>query len=142
MKQSLLDTDIFSEILKNRNPQVAAEAQRYRTVFGRFTISTITVMEIVKGFHKARQFARRDLFLSSLPLENVLDFDTTAAEIAGQIYADLERTGQTIGRADPMVAALAMTHNLSLVTANIEHFERIGVLGYSLDLANWRITTP
>ncbi|MBX9787421.1 MAG: hypothetical protein K2Y37_00770 [Pirellulales bacterium] len=80
MKQSLLDTDIFSEILKNRNPQVAAEARKYRAQFGRLTISTITVMEIVKGFHKARQLKRRDLFLRSLPLEVVLDFDTSAGQ--------------------------------------------------------------
>lgn len=138
MKQSLLDADIFSETLKNRNPQVAAVAQSYRAVFGRLTVSTITVMEIVKGFHKAQQVDRRDLFLTSLQLEEVLHFDTPAAEVAGRIYADLERTGQTIGRADPMIAAIALNHGLVLVTANSEHFQRIQKLGYRLELANWR----
>ncbi len=138
MKQSLLDTDIFSEILKNRNPRVAVAAQSYRAEFGRLSISTITVMEIVKGFQKAQQPDRRDLFLKSLPLEEVLLFDTPAAEVAGRIYADLERTGQTIGRADPMIAAIALNHSLVLITANMEHFERIRSLGYPLELENWR----
>ena len=141
MKQSLLDTDMFSEILKNRNPRVAAAAQSYRAVFGRLTVSTITVMEIVKGFQKAQQLDRRDLFLKSLPLEEVLLFDIPAAEVAGRIYADLERTGQTIGRADPMIAAIALNHGLVLVTANSEHFERIQNLGYPLELENWRSAT-
>ncbi|MGD9645266.1 MAG: PIN domain-containing protein [Pirellulales bacterium] len=138
MKRSLLDTDIFSEVLKSRNSQVVGKAKSYRADFGCLTITTITVMEIVKGFQKSGQYARRDLFLRSLPLEEVLAFDTAAAEIAGRMYADLERNGQTIGRADPMIAAVAVQHGLTLVTANTAHFERIQQAGYPLDLDNWR----
>lgn len=138
MKRSLLDTDIFSEILKNRNPQVAQAAERYRTAFGRLTLSAITVMEIVKGLHKAKQTDRLAVFLRTLPSEEVLLFDVPAAELAGQIYADLERTGQSIGRADPMIAGIALHHGLVLVTANTDHFRRIAELGYPLQLENWR----
>jgi predicted nucleic acid-binding protein len=53
--------------------------------------------------------------------------------------ADLERTGQPIGRADPMIAALALRHDLTLVTGNIAHYQRIQALGYNLSLDNWRI---
>lgn len=141
MKRSLLDTDIFSEILKNRNPQVAEAARRYRTAFGRLTLSAITVMEIVKGFRKANQTERLNVFLRNLPLEEVLLFDVPAAELTGQIYADLERTGQSIGRADPMIAGIALHHGLVLVTANTDHFRRIADLGYSLELENWREPT-
>ena len=138
MKRSLLDTDIFSEILKNRNPQVAQAAERYRAAFGRLTLSAITVMEIVKGLHKANQADRLTAFLRNLSLEEVLLFDVPAAELTGQIYADLERTGQSIGRADPMIAEIALHHGLILVTANTDHFRRIADLGYPLELENWR----
>ena len=36
MHKALLDTDIFSEVLKGINPAVAARASAYQTVFGHF----------------------------------------------------------------------------------------------------------
>jgi len=65
-------------------------------------------------------------------------FDRSCAETAGKIYADLERTGQPIGRADPMIAAIAIQHNLTLVSGNTDHYQRIQNLGYSLKIENWR----
>ena len=64
--------------------------------------------------------------------------DLRSAELAGRIYADLERAGQPIGRADPMIAAIALRHDLTLVTGNLSHYERIQKLGYNLELDNWR----
>jgi tRNA(fMet)-specific endonuclease VapC len=142
MKRTLLDTDILSEVLKNRNASVSEAAMRYRTAFGRLTLSSITVMEIVKGFHKTGQTGRLNLFLENLSLEEVLVFDIPAAELGGRIFADLERNGQPIGRADPMIAAIAINHGFVLATANIEHFKRIQALGYALELTNWRDDVP
>jgi tRNA(fMet)-specific endonuclease VapC len=52
MDKALVDTDIFSEILKGIDQNVVAKATAYLALFGRYTISTITVMEIVKAFTK------------------------------------------------------------------------------------------
>jgi tRNA(fMet)-specific endonuclease VapC len=142
MNKAILDTDILSEVLKNRNPQVAIAADKYRAVFGRLTFSSISVMEVVKGLHKANQTKRLELFLQSLALEEVLLFGSVAAEIAGRIAADLERSGQTIGRADPMIAGIAINQGLVLVTANTDHFQRIRDLGYQLEIENWRDAQP
>jgi predicted nucleic acid-binding protein len=49
-----------------------------------------------------------------------------------------DRTGQTIGMADPIIAAVALDHGLELVTGNIAHYQRIQNLGYPLTLINWR----
>ena len=46
MNRVLLDTDIFSEIFKQRDPTVAARAVAYQAARGSFTISVITAMEI------------------------------------------------------------------------------------------------
>jgi tRNA(fMet)-specific endonuclease VapC len=137
--KALLDTDIFSEILKGKDPQVVATAINYRALFGRYTISVVTVLEIVKGFHKVSREDRVQQFLGGLPTAEVLSLDLHSAELAGRIYADLERVGQPIGRADPMIAAIALQHDLVLVTGNLSHFQRIPVLGYSLKLDNWRV---
>jgi tRNA(fMet)-specific endonuclease VapC len=136
--KSLLDTDIFSEILKGINPNVIAKAAAYRSVFGQYTISVITVMEIVKGFHKLQREDRIQQFLAGLTTVELLSLDAQSAELAGRIYTDLERSGQPIGRADPIIAAIALRHGLVLATGNLSHYQRIQNLGYALRLENWR----
>jgi tRNA(fMet)-specific endonuclease VapC len=138
MDRALLDTDILSEILKGIDRTVVAQALAYRVTWGRYTTSTITVLEIVKGLHKAGREDEIQRFLDGLSSVELLTLDLRSAELAGRIYADLERTGQTIGRADPMIAAVALEHNLTLVTGNVAHYGRIQSLGYDLRLANWR----
>src|SRR5207237_7671229 len=76
--------------------------------------------------------------LTHVGSEEVLGFDQPAAELAGRIWGDLERTGQPIGLADPVIAAIALTHSLELVTGNTSHYQRIQQLGYPLTLVNWR----
>jgi tRNA(fMet)-specific endonuclease VapC len=138
MDRALLDTDIFSEILKGIDPHVVANATAYRALFGRYTITVITVMEVVKGLHKLRREERIQHFLAGLSTEEVLTLDERSSELAGRIYADLERTGQPIGRADPMIAAITIQDGLTLVTGNLAHYRRIQALGYGLKLDNWR----
>jgi len=139
MPKSLLDTDIFSEILKGVDQVVAQRAMAYRAAVGHYTLSVITVMEIIKGLHKVGREERIQQFLQGLARLELLVLDAPSAELAGRIYADLERTGQPIGRADPMVAAIALQHNLTLVTGNTAHYERIRALGYALEIENWRV---
>ena len=138
MDKALIDTDIFSEILKGIDSHVVAQAVAYRAILGRYTISTITVLEVVKGLHKIQREDRIEQFLDGLVTVDVLTLDVQSAELAGRIYADLERTGQTIGRADPIIAAIALRHGLTLVTGNQSHYQRIQNLGYQLYLDNWR----
>lgn len=82
---------------------------------------------------------RRLTFLNTVAQEQVIVFDQPAAELAGRISGDLDRIGQIIGLADPMIAAVALHHGLELVTGNTAHFQRIQQLGYPLVLANWRV---
>lgn len=138
MRRALLDTDILSEVLKGRNADVRHCAEAYGAQYGRLLTSTITVLEIVKGLHKAGKAEQLDSFLRTVPTLEVLALDQDAAILAGRIYAYLERKGIPIGRADPMIAAIALTAGCQLVTGNTEHFSRIRLLGYDLDLADWR----
>ncbi len=138
MDKSLLDTDIFSEILKGIDFHVVAQATAYRAIFGRYTISTITVLEIIKGLHKMEREDRIEQFLDGLVTVDILTLDMQSAELAGRIYADLERIGQPIGRADPIIASIALRYGLTLITGNQAHYQRIRDLGYKLQLDNWR----
>lgn len=139
LNKALLDTDIFSEITKGINPTVAAHARAYRQTFGCYTISAVTFMESVRGYQKKQASKQLQSFLAAIVSEEVIPFDQTNAELAGIIGGELERTGRPIGLADTMIAAIAITHGLELVTGNTAHFQRVQQLGYPLTLANWRV---
>jgi tRNA(fMet)-specific endonuclease VapC len=95
------------EILRGVNATIAAHALAYRQAYGRLTLSVITVMEMVKGLQKVQRPQKIAALLTHVGSEEVLEFGQSAAETAGRIWGDLERTGQPIGLADPMIAALA-----------------------------------
>lgn len=139
VEKSLLDTDILSEIIKRVNPRIIFKANSYLSQFNKYTISAITVMEIVEGWQKRKQEKRLQQFLTILASQEILSFDLTEAVLAGKIYADLETTGKRIGYPDCMIAAIAISHNLTLVTGNLFHYQRIQDLNYSLRLDNWRL---
>ncbi len=138
MNKSLLDTDTLSGINKAQDRQLFVTADRYLATFGSFTFSSVTVMEVVRGYFLAARMERLASFLDSLVDHEVLAFTTATADLAGRIDADLLRSGLPIGRADPMIAATALEHDLVLVTGNTKHFERIQSLGYPLRLDDWR----
>ena len=139
MNKALIDTDIFSEMTKGVDQTVAANAKAYRIAFGRYTISAVTFMEVIRGYQKKQASRQLQAFLAGITSEEVIPFDQADAELAGKIAGELQRVGRPVGVADPMIAATAIKHGLELVTGNTTHFQRVQQLGYSLTLVNWRI---
>lgn len=97
MNKCLIDTDIFSEILKGKNQEIVRNAQNYRGLHGHYTLSVITVLEVVKGFQRLSREEQLQQVLSNLSLEEIVPVDIECSILAGRIYGDLERTGQPIG---------------------------------------------
>jgi tRNA(fMet)-specific endonuclease VapC len=62
-----------------------------------------------------------------------LPFDDVCVTAYGRIRAALEQVGRPIGPNDLMIAAIAVTHGLTLVTHNTREFERV----VGLSLADW-----
>ncbi|MBL8950099.1 MAG: type II toxin-antitoxin system VapC family toxin [Myxococcaceae bacterium] len=62
-----------------------------------------------------------------------LPFDDSSAATYGRVSADLRRAGREIGVADTMIAAIALEHDLTVVTRNVRHFSRIK----GLKVARW-----
>jgi tRNA(fMet)-specific endonuclease VapC len=138
VNKALLDTDIYSEIIKAVDPVVTRNAIAYRQAEGVLTLSAVTVMEIIRGFERKQSPRQLQDFLTAIASEEVLTFDQPAAELAGKIAGGLERIGRPIGVSDPMIAAIALTHGLELVTGNTTHFQYVQQLGYPLTIVNWR----
>ena len=131
----LLDTDVIGNLLR-RTPSTTL-VRRLASVAPEDQVTTsITVGELVYGAHRVPERApdlleRIDGVLGAdLP---VLPFDDHAARRYGELRADLERLGTPIGDADLRIAAIALTHELIVVTANTRHFERVP----GLDIENW-----
>jgi predicted nucleic acid-binding protein len=138
MDKALLDTDILSEVLKGRHPQVVARAEAYLVHHSALTISVVSVMEVVSGLQRMERWEQLERFLQALGELEVLPLERESAVLAGRIDGDLWRVGQRIGRADPMVAAQAIIHGLVLVSGNMRHYARVVELGYPLRVENWR----
>jgi tRNA(fMet)-specific endonuclease VapC len=141
MSRALVDTDILSEILKNRDPAVTREAASYLATHGELTVSVISVVEIAYGLHRAGRTKQLEAFEATLRATcNVLAFDTEMALLAARMEAELEKVGSIIDAPDVMIAAAAMRAGLPVVTGNTTHFEAIRRLGYALAIENWRRT--
>jgi len=63
----------------------------------------------------------------------ILGVGEREAVTAGDILAFLDRRGQPLSLPDVLIAATALEAGLTLVTANVRHFERIP----QLKVENW-----
>jgi tRNA(fMet)-specific endonuclease VapC len=69
-------------------------------------------------------------FLS--PLE-ILPYDEIAASIYGEIRLQLEKDGEPIDPLDLLIAAQALSRNITLITSNEKEFRRVN----NLKVENW-----
>jgi tRNA(fMet)-specific endonuclease VapC len=84
------------------------------------------VAELYFGAFKSPQPAKNFALLATfLPVFLSLPFGDLAAKVYGQIRADLEARGTPIGPNDLMIAAIALSNDLTLVTHNIAEFGRV-----------------
>lgn len=133
MKPSLLDTDILSEFLRG-NPKIIAKVDEPLKEYGFISLSIITYYEILNGllYKDARkQMARFEEFVE---LNKVIPLTLRMAKTAAAIQADLRKRGTEIGHTDTLIAGIAMTSELQLVTNNTDHFKRIK----GLEITNWK----
>jgi tRNA(fMet)-specific endonuclease VapC len=92
-------------------------------------IAAITASELLVGVHRARtesQRARREAFVEAvLARIPVVAFDLLCARAHARIASSLATSGSMIGAHDLLIAATAVAHGLTLVTSNVEEFQRV-----------------
>jgi len=132
MKPALVDTDILSEFLRGTEI-VVDNAKKYLENYDSINFSIITYYEILNGllYKDARKQLKR--FSDFAELNKILPLTLSATRQAAEIYANLRKKGQPIGHTDCLIAGIALTNNLQLVTNNIDHFKRIK----GLEIVNW-----
>lgn len=130
----LLDTNILSEIIRKRpNPYVLSQL-RAKSSHELFT-SCICIMELRFGSRLRGDFKEfwGKLEKSIISKVKVIPISEKEATIAGDILAEMKKTGQIIGIEDVLIAASALANQCRMVTANVRHFSRIK----GLVVENW-----
>jgi tRNA(fMet)-specific endonuclease VapC len=128
----LLDTDICIYLIRRRPPEVLHRFEEYEV--GDIGVSSITVAELYFGARKSRHATQNTRALEQflLPLE-IVEFGFEAAVAYGDVRATLEKQGTPIGPLDTLIAALAISLGVTLVTNNSREFARVP----DLELDNW-----
>ncbi len=127
MVRYLLDTNTCIQFLTGRSTTVVEHFKKTKP-------SSIALCSVV------RSELSFGAWNSSKPLENFSNqmyfcnqftsypFDDACAEKYGEIRAVLKKEGRIIGPYDLQIAAIALTHNLTLVTHNTKEFSRVAHL--------------
>ena len=118
----LLDTNIVVAFLNGDNSIL----KRIKDEIDRIALSSLVVAELDYGA-KASQRAKENLekLYRFLDVVQVVPFDIECAKICGSIKSKLRNIGKPTGEVDVLIAATAMAHKATLVTANKKHFENI-----------------
>jgi len=128
----LLDTNICIYIIKKKPESVIRKFNRLKT--GSIAISAITLSELYYGIAKSSKPDENMIALIEFisPLE-VVDFTNNDALIYGKIRSSLERKGSPIGSMDLLIASIAVSQDLVLVTNNVKEFSKVE----DLRIENW-----
>lgn len=129
----LLDTNILSYALKPQYGSLQARLQD-TLLANQVAISAVTRAEMRAGQRRLDpQDKRRALIDKAIATIATLDWTVRAADIYGEVHSLLYKAGQPIGVLDTQIAAHALAENLTLVTHNTRHFEKVP----GLKLEDW-----
>lgn len=129
----LLDTNVLSEMLRAQpHPGVAAwmAAQPVSSLY----VSAVSQAEMLLGAQVLPAGKRRQQLQQALHAifyedfaGRVLPFDSAAASDYAVVATARRRAGAPISQFDAQIAAIAVTHRLSVVTRNVPDFKGCGV---------------
>ena len=132
MTRYLLDTCVWSDIIRRRSPQLLTRFAALKTeqVF----LSPVVLGELLLGYYKGDQTPTRKRVIDTLVASTTrLIVDEDVAHQYARLRAELEKAGTPIGRNDTWIAAEALQHKLTVVTDNMSEFKRVK----GLKLENW-----
>ncbi|MDE0481255.1 MAG: type II toxin-antitoxin system VapC family toxin [Candidatus Poribacteria bacterium] len=129
----VLDTNVVSELMRDSPQQTVLAwfgAQPASSLF----VTTVTEAEILTGIallpygrrrHGLSEAAGR--VFATLFAERILVFDSDAANIYAEIYAQRQTIGRPISQSDCQIAAIARSREAAIATRNVTDFEDVEV---------------
>ena len=128
-----LDTDTVS-VAYSAAPPLALVRRLARTPATEQCTTAITIGELAYG--AARRGGRRltELVEEVVRQTHVIQaFDLRAGRRYGELRAELERDGRRLEEPDLRIASICLARDLTLVTGNVRHFDRVP----GLRVENW-----
>jgi tRNA(fMet)-specific endonuclease VapC len=130
----LLDTNTCVRHLNRRSPAIIEKLASLPP--DEIAVCSVVKAELFYGAQKSEQpirtFHLQQEFLNQFVS---LAFDDRAADIFAQIRAKLEAAGTPIGPYDMQIAAIALVHNLIVITHNVREFGRV----VGLQIEDWEV---
>jgi tRNA(fMet)-specific endonuclease VapC len=130
-----LDTNVCIDLIRGTSVSVRRRFKEVLTEGSVLCVSSVVLHELWYGVAKSgqreRNTERLQTFLSG-PFE-ILDWDDADARAAGEVRAQVEQDGYTIGAYDSLIAAQAVRRGIPVVTANTKEFKRVD----GLDWEDW-----
>ncbi|MDG6909273.1 MAG: type II toxin-antitoxin system VapC family toxin [Nitrososphaerota archaeon] len=116
----VLDTDVLVSDLRGKTSML-------RDLEGKGPVTTvINAFELFHGAYKSKE-SSTNLSATRGLLESlrVVGLSVKAAERAGEVLADGQKSGHTIEIRDLLIGCIAREEGLSLLTYNTKHFRKI-----------------
>jgi tRNA(fMet)-specific endonuclease VapC len=130
MARYMLDTDTVSLAIRGQG-KVGDQLLSHRP--SGICVSAITVAELEYGVAARRSAKLKRSVAAFLGGIEVVPFDQAAASRFAQIAVVLSRQGAPIGNFDTLIAAHALSLQVTVVTNNVKHFGRVP----GLKIENW-----
>ncbi len=134
MPLSLLDTDIASEVLRQKDPTVRQKANAYLRLYREFAFSAFTRYEILRGLKEKKAARQLQRFMAFCRRSLVFAISDDILNRTADLWATAYRAGHPRNDADLIIAATALEHGRALVTGNTTHFSWIP----GLVVEDWR----
>jgi tRNA(fMet)-specific endonuclease VapC len=127
-----LDTDILSYFFAG-NGQIHDRLRDSIDKGEQIAMTSINVYEVLKGLKYRNNLTKEKQFMEFLKNIVVFTLDSTAITEAADIYSELRKTGNPVGDADILIAAVVISNNGTLISNNARHYTHIK----NLRLVNW-----
>jgi tRNA(fMet)-specific endonuclease VapC len=119
----LVDSDKVAAYLKGRTDTTSLLNS---LIPDGLAISLVTYGEIYEGIYRGTNSrAHERSFQAFLRLVIVLPLNRRIMKRFAQLRGDLRSRGELLPDMDLLIAATALTHDLTLVTGNSKHFQRV-----------------
>lgn len=126
------DTDVLSWLVRSR-PPVSLIRTLAATDWAQQATTAISAAELLLGIERDPSPSRDERVREIIAGMRVVPFDRRAATAYAELRASLERKGKPLDERDLQIAAICLARDLTLVTGNTRHFDRVP----ELRVENW-----
>jgi predicted nucleic acid-binding protein len=132
----IFDTDIYTNVMRKIPSEKLLNRLKSVPRRDQFT-TTITISEVYYGLMKTSNRKRLLKLFESvlLPRATILPFAFSAAKKYGEIRSFLAKQGTPLAHADLQIASIALSTDMTLITGNLKHYQRVP----QLTVENWLI---